>query len=155
VNTQELQREREARFVEGMRAFAARDFQAIAREMRPDVVIAVPGESWISGSFAGYDSVGRCLSGLRRALESKETVITFSHEGDEMLVRHEITVLGPTHDVTMLLGVRLRFDADGKTAEIWLEPSDVGLFDHVVNSILRGIRVEDEDAEQPAPTRST
>jgi hypothetical protein len=72
-----------------------------------------------------------------------------------MLVRHEITVLGPTHDVTMLLGVRLRFDADGKTAEIWLEPSDVGLFDHVVNSILRGIRVEDEDAEQPAPTRST
>jgi ketosteroid isomerase-like protein len=140
VNTDDVRRDRERNFVDALRAFERRDFAAVQQTMRSDVVIVLPGDSWISGTFAGYDLVGRCLAGLRRVFESNETLMTFTHADEEMIVRHEINVQGPTHRATMILRVRVHYDGDGKTSEIYLTPSDIGLFDHVANSILRAVQ---------------
>jgi ketosteroid isomerase-like protein len=133
-----LQSEREARFIQGIGAFASRDFPALERTMRSDVVIKVPGSSWLAGAYRGIEEVGRCILGLRHVLESSEKRITFLHEGDQMIVRHDIVVHGPKHEVEMMLLVRVRFDSDGKAQSISVEPEDLGLFDHVLNIALRG-----------------
>jgi hypothetical protein len=39
--------------------------------------------------------------------------------------------------VEMTLRVRLRYDREGKAESIDLEPEDLGLFDHVLNTTLR------------------
>jgi hypothetical protein len=75
---------------------------------------------------------------LRQVLNSDTRLITFLHEGDQMLVRHAINVSGPRHDVEMNLGVRIRYDEQGKFATIDVEPADIDLFDYVVNSRLNG-----------------
>ena len=54
-----------------------------------------------------------------------------------MIVRHDVMVHGPEHVVEMTLRVRLRYDREGKVESIDLEPEDLGLFDHVVNTTLR------------------
>ena len=54
-----------------------------------------------------------------------------------MIVRHDITVHGPNHEVEMTLRVRARFDEQGKVESITVEPDDLGLFDHVLNAVLR------------------
>ena len=51
--------------------------------------------------------------------------------------RHDIEVHGPDHVVEMTLRVRVRYDSEGKAASISLEPDDLGLFDHVLNTVLR------------------
>jgi hypothetical protein len=38
----------------------------------------------------------------------------------------------------MKLGVRIRYDEQGKFATIDVEPADIDLFDYVVNSRLNG-----------------
>ena len=133
-----LQEEREALFVQGMSAFRQRDFLALERTMQSDVVIKVPGSSWLAGSYRGIEEVGRCMLGLRHVLESSEKRITFLHEGDQMIVRHDIMVRGPKHEVEMALLVRVHFDSDGKAQSISVEPEDLGLFDHVLNIALEG-----------------
>jgi hypothetical protein len=47
-------------------------------------------------------------------------------------------VSGPRHEVEMNLGVRIRYDEQGKFAIIDVEPADLDLFDYVVNSRLNG-----------------
>ena len=133
----DIQAEREAQFVKDVGAFVRRDFEAIERNMRSDVVMHLPGSSWLSGSCHGLEDVGRCVLGLRHVLDSSEDHITFLHEGDQMIVRHDIMVHGPKHQVGMTLLVRFRFGADGKAESISVEPSDQGLFDHVLNVALR------------------
>ena len=81
--------------------------------------------------------MGRCILGLRHVLDSGEDRITFLHEGDQMILRHVITVHGPQHQVDMTLLVRVRFGADGKAESISVEPADLGLFDHVLNVALK------------------
>jgi ketosteroid isomerase-like protein len=49
----EIQGEREAMFPENMDAFMRRDFATIERSMRPDVVLELPGTSWLAGSYVG------------------------------------------------------------------------------------------------------
>jgi hypothetical protein len=100
--------EREAQFIANIGAFMRRDFDAIERLMRPDVVMELPGSSWLSGTYGGFAEVGRCVVALRRVLESDHSRISFLHEGDQMIVRHDITVHGPNHDVEMTLRVRAR-----------------------------------------------
>ena len=63
--------------------------------------------------------------------------ISFLHEGDQMVVRHQVSVLGPRHTAEMVLRQRFTFDGpDGKLASITVEPEDEGLFDYVVQSAL-------------------
>ncbi len=132
-----IQREREAQFVQNMGAFARRDFEALAAAWRPDVELTLPGSSWLAGVHRGYKEVSRCVLGLRQVLASEEKRISFLHEGDQMIVRHDIMVHGPEHVVDMILLVKVRYDSDGKAGSIYLEPDDLGLFDHVLNTMLR------------------
>jgi len=133
----DLQIQREAQFVQDVGAFVRRDFEAIERNMRSDVVMHLPGSSWLAGTYRGLEEVGRCVLGLRHVLDSSEDHITFLHEGDQMILRHVITVHGPQHQVDMTLLVRVRFGADGKAESISVEPADLGLFDHVLNVALK------------------
>jgi ketosteroid isomerase-like protein len=132
-----VQREREIQFIQSMRAFMRRDFALVEAGWRPDVVLAMPGASWLAGTHRGYADVSRCVLGLREVLASEDRRITFLHEGDQMIVRHDITVRGPRHEVGMTLRVRIRYDADEKAEAISLEPDDLALFDHVLNTKLQ------------------
>jgi ketosteroid isomerase-like protein len=132
-----VQRERETQFIQNMGAFMRRDFATVEAAWRPDVVMELPGASWLAGIHRGYKEVSRCVLGLRQVLASEERRTTFLHEGDQMIVRHDIMVHGPEHEVEMTLRVRVHYDSDGKAAAIHLEPDDLGLFDHVLNTMLR------------------
>ena len=79
--------------------------------------------------------IGRCILGLRHVLDSSE--VSFLHEGDQMIVRHDIMVHGSKHQVEMTLLVRVRFAEDGKAESISVEPADLGLFHHVLNVALK------------------
>jgi ketosteroid isomerase-like protein len=132
-----LQRERETEFLQSVGAFVRRDFATLEATWRPDVVLEVPGASWLAGIHKGFENASRCVVGLRQVLGSDEKRTTFLHDGDQMIVRHDITVHSPMHAVEMTLRVRVAYDRDGKTRSIHVEPEDRGLFDHVVNTVLR------------------
>lgn len=133
----ELQIQREAQFIENMGAFMRRDFATVEAAWRPDVLMEMPGSSWLAGTHRGVNDVSRCILGLRQVLASEDRRTTFLHEGDQMIVRHDIMVHGPEHIVEMTLRVRVRYDPEGKAVGIYLEPDDLGLFDHVLNTALR------------------
>jgi len=133
-----VQEEREAQFARNIDAFIRRDFGVIEETMRPDVTLEMPGSSWVAGTYQGLEEVGRGVVALRQVLNSDTRLITFLHEGDQMVVRHAINVSGPRHDVEMNLGVRIRYDEQGRFATIDVEPADIDLFDYVVNSRLNG-----------------
>jgi hypothetical protein len=42
----------------------------------------------------------------------------------------------------MLLKLTLRFHEDGRIAAVYVQPSDVGLFDHVISSALLDTALE-------------
>jgi len=106
---------------------------------RPDVVMTLPGSSWLAGTHRGYKRV----RGLREVLASDHRRVMFLHEDDQMIVRHDVTVPGPTHAVEMTLKLRVRYDSDGKAEAIDLEPDDLALFDHVLNT-----RIEDQSSAE-------
>ena len=133
-----VQEEREAQFARNIDAFIRRDFGVIEETMRPDVTLEMPGSSWVAGTYRGLEEVARGVVALRQVFNSDTRLITFLHERDQMLVRHAINVSGPRHDVEMNLGVRIRYDEQGKFATIDVEPADIDLFDYVVNSRLNG-----------------
>lgn len=132
-----VQAQREAQFVQNIGAFMRRDFEIIESTWRPDVVLEMPGTSWLAGSHRGLKDVSRCVLGLRQVLAYEDRRTTFLHEGNHLIVRHDIMVHGPEHVVGMTLRVRLKYDREGKVESIDLEPEDLGLFDHVVNTTLR------------------
>ena len=133
-----VQEQREAQFARNIDAFIRRDFGVIEETMRPDVTLEMPGSSWVAGTYRGLEEVGRGVVALRQVLNSDTRLITFLHEGDQMVVRHAINVSGPRHDIEMNLGVRIGYDQRGKFATIHVEPADIDLFDYVVNSRLNG-----------------
>jgi hypothetical protein len=132
-----VQEEREAQFARNMDAFIRRDFSVIDETMRPDVSLGLPGSSWLAGTYRGLEAVSRGVIALRQVFNSDKKLVTFLHEGDQMVVRHAISVSGPRHEVEMNLGVRIGYDEQGKFATIDVEPADLDLFDYVVNSRLK------------------
>jgi hypothetical protein len=128
---------REAQFIENMGAFMRRDFATVEAAFRPDVTMEMPGASWLAGTHRGFKDVSRCVTGLRNVLASEDRGTMFLHERDQMIVQHDITVHGPEHVVEMRLRVKVRYDSEGKAESIGLEPDDLGLFDHVLNTALR------------------
>ena len=132
-----VQAQREAQFGQNMAAFMRRDFETIEATWRLDVVMEMPGTSWLAGTHRGLKDVSRAVLGLRQVLASDDRRTTFLHEGDHMIVRHDVMVHGPEHVVEMTLRVRLQYDREGRVESIDLEPEDLGLFDHVVNTTLR------------------
>ena len=132
------QEEREAQFARNMDAFIRRDFSVIDETMRPDVTLELPGSSWLAGTYQGLEAVSRGGMALRQVFNSDKKLVTFQHEGDQMVVRHAITVSGPRHEVEMNMGVRIGYDEQRKFATIDIEPADLDLFDYVLNSRLNG-----------------
>lgn len=126
---------REAQFARNIVAFMSQDFSTINGSMRSDLVLEVPGSSWLAGTYRGLEEVGDCLRALRRALRPQHDDISFRHGDDEMLVSHGLTVVGPRHSAQMIVNTWVRYDEDDKMAELSMVPSDLGLFDHVINTL--------------------
>src|SRR5687768_4681382 len=91
-------------------AFQRRDFDAFQEPLRPDMELTLPGSSWLAGTYEGYEAFARYLMALRQVLRSAEQPISFVHEGNQMVFRQMMIVLGPKHDVEMPLRVTVRFD---------------------------------------------
>jgi hypothetical protein len=134
--SERVRRDREARFSEGVSAFIRRDFEAIGKTMRPDVVMRIPGWSWLAGSYRGPEEVGRCILSLRQVLDSSEDRISFLHDEDQVIVTHEIKLHGALHHIDMTFTIRVSYDTDERVKSISVEPADLGLFDHVLKSFL-------------------
>jgi hypothetical protein len=113
-------------------AFAERDFMTMEREMREDVVLDLPGTSPFAGEHHGHESVGKFFVGIRQFVLSKEPRFVFVHEANSMRVSHEIEVAGPNHLVEMTLHLALTFDREERISTVHVEPSDPGLFTHVI-----------------------
>ena len=125
---------RETLFASLVLAFLERDFTTIGQALREDVVLVLPGSSPFAGVHRGAEAVGRFLLGLRQFVVSDEKALSFSHDGDELIASNDFLVHGPQHAVEMTMRVRVGFDRDGKICEVFAEPEDVGLFDHVIVS---------------------
>jgi len=113
-----------------------RDFAALEQLWRPDVLMRLPGTSWLAGSYRGADEVGRCILGLRQVLDTSERQISFLHERHHMIVSHRLTLHGPSHEVEMSFAIAVSYHPDGRMASVIVEPEDLGLFDHVLGSAL-------------------
>lgn len=129
-----LQYKRETQFLQNMRAFMRGNFALIETTWRPDVSLTLPGSSWLAGTHQGFKDVSRCVHGLRQVLTAEQTRTEFLHEDDQLIVRHDIKVNGPTQVAEMTLRVRVLYDKDGKAEAIHLEPDDLALFDHALNT---------------------
>ena len=123
---------RETLFASLVLAFLERDFARIGQALREDVVLVLPGGSPFAGVHHGAEAVGRFLLGLRQFVISDEKALSYSHEGDELIARNDFLVQGPRHVVEMTMRVRVAFDQEGRISEVFAEPDDVGLFDHVI-----------------------
>jgi ketosteroid isomerase-like protein len=133
----QLNNDREAIFAELLAAFGRRDDDVILAAMRPDVVLVLPGTSPLAGTYRGIEDVGRFVVELRAVLDTGRHGVSFEHEGDDMVVRHQVAVHGPQHIAGMVLHQRFTFDAPtGKIAAITVEPQDRGLFDYVVHTAI-------------------
>lgn len=132
------QLEREVQFARNMKAFIEQDFDVIDATFRSDVEMHLPGTSWLAGTYRGLDEVSRATMALRHTFNSDDQMVTFLHEGNRMIIKHNILVSGPRHDVEMVLTVGIEYDAGGKFAAIAVQPDDIGLFDYVVNTRLDG-----------------
>jgi hypothetical protein len=131
--------QREGRFLDGVGAFMRRDFEALGRTMNPDIEMVFPGTSWLAGTYRGAEQVMRCILALRHVLDSNDDRISFLHEGGRMVVRHDITLHGPLHEVEMTFLIHLSFDTDGRVKSVGVEPEDLRLFDHVLSTAMRAV----------------
>jgi ketosteroid isomerase-like protein len=142
VKDDQLNSDREAIFAELLAAFGRRDNDVILAAMSGDVVLELPGTSALAGTYRGIDQVGRFVSQLRWVLDAGRHEVSFEHDGDQMLIRHQVAVHGPHHVAGMILFQRFTFDApSGKITSIMVEPEDRGLFDYVVHTALSDDRV--------------
>ena len=133
----QLNSDREAIFAALSRAFGRRDDDVILTAMSRDVVLELPGNSRLAGTYRGIDEVGRFMSQLRWVLESGRHEVSFEHDGDQMLIRHQVALRGSQHVAGMVFFQRFMFDApSGKIVSITVEPEDSGLFDYVVHTAL-------------------
>ncbi len=113
-------------------AYAERDFRTMEREMREDVVLDLPGTSPFAGEHHGHESVGKFLLGIRQFVMSTDPSFTFVHDPTSMRASHAISVAGPNHLVEMTLDLTLTFDREERISTLHVEPSDPGLFTHVI-----------------------
>jgi ketosteroid isomerase-like protein len=117
-------------------AFQRRDFDAFREPLRPDLVLTLPGSSWLAGIYHGYEPFARYLLALRQVLMWPGEPITFSHHGHDMTFRQSMVVSGPNHEAEMALIVTVTFDEDEKIRSFFVQPKDQGLFDYVLNSVV-------------------
>jgi hypothetical protein len=135
--TDDVRAEREGLFSRLVDAYMARDFDALREVMRPDIVFDLPGRSRVAGVHRGVEDVGRSLVYLRQMLRpASEEPISFEHGPDRITVRYQALVEGPMHRVEMVVRILMIFDSEGKVATVEATPDDLGLFDHVLETVL-------------------
>jgi len=117
-------------------AFQRRDFDAFQEPLHPDLVLTLPGSSWLAGIYHGYEPFARYLLALRQVLMWPGEPITFTHHGSEMIFRQSMIVSGPNHETPMALIVTVTFDEDERIRSFYVQPEDQGLFDYVLNSVM-------------------
>jgi hypothetical protein len=74
--------------------------------------------------------------GLRQFLESDESSLHYEHTAGMMHATQQVTVHGPSHLVEMGIRVTVEFDEANRVAAVFVQPSDLGLFDHVIGAAL-------------------
>lgn len=133
----QIQLDREATLVDLASAYQRRDLAVFEAAVSPDMALTLAGTSRLAGTYHGYDSFGRYLEVLREVLRSAGKPITFTHDENEMTFRQVMVVMGPDHDAEMTLVVTMRYDDDNRIQSFLVQPQDLGLFDHVVNTSTR------------------
>jgi hypothetical protein len=123
---------REGIFGHAVVAFVQRDVETLRGLARDDVVLTVAGSSPIAGAHHGPEAIARVVMQLRRFVSCTAEPIRFSHEGDEMTAHRDVVVIGQMHRVGMTLHLSFSFDRSERIGVVLIEPSDPGLFDHVV-----------------------
>lgn len=127
---------REGIFAHAAVAFVQRDLATLLRLVRDDVVLTLGGSSPMAGAHHGLKAVARVVMQLRRYVICTAEPIRFSHEGDRMTAHRDVLIVGHMHRVGMTLHLSLSFDRSEKIGALIIEPSDPGLFDHVVRTEL-------------------
>ena len=127
---------REGVFAHAAVAFVQRDLPTLLRLVRDDVELTLAGSSPIAGVHHGPKAVSRLVMQLRRYVSCSREPIRFSHGWDRMTAHRDVMVVSQTHRVGITLHLTFSFDRSGRIGEVLIEPSDPGLFDHVVGTDL-------------------
>ena len=127
---------REGVFAHAAVAFVQRDLQTLLQLVRDDVELTLVGSSPIAGVLRGPKAASRLVMQLRRYISCTGEPIRFSHEWDRMTAHRDVMLVSHTHRVGITLHLTFSFDRFGKIGSVQIEPSDPGLFDHVVGTDL-------------------
>jgi hypothetical protein len=127
---------REGVFAHAAVAFVQRDLQTLLGLVRDDVELTLAGSSPIAGVLRGPKAVSRLVMQLRRYITCSNEPIRFSHGWDQMTAHRDVMLVSHTHRVGITLHLTFSFDRSGKIGAVLIEPSDPGLFDHVVGTDL-------------------
>jgi ketosteroid isomerase-like protein len=119
-------------------AFVQGDFGMMRSLMREDVVLTLVGSSPLAGTHHGRDAVARLAIGLGRYVMCTSHQIRFAHDGDRMTAHREIAIRAHLHHVEMTLHASFSFDRSDRIGAVQIEPSDPGLFDHVISVEIAG-----------------
>jgi hypothetical protein len=114
-------------------AFMQRDFGLLRQLARSDVVLRLTGTSPLAGTYRGRNAVSGLANTLRRYVTCTPDPIRFAHEEDRMTAHREVAIHGQLHRVDMTLHVSFSFDRSDTISAVLVEPSDPGLFDHVIS----------------------
>jgi hypothetical protein len=142
-------------------AFVQGDVGILRRPTREDVVLTLVGSSPLAGTHRGCDAVARLAIGLGRFVTCTSHLIRFAHDGDRMTAHRDIAIRGQLHRVEMTLHASFSFDRSDRISAVQIEPSDPGLFDHVISVEMGGetgsasIRIPDLPEDQPVGRTSS
>jgi len=125
--------EREGVFGHLTVAFVQRDPDELARYARDDVILTLVGSSPLAGEHRGIVAARTVVMRLERCVRCMAQRIRFSHDGDRMTAHRDVVVRGETHRVGMTLHLSFTFDGRDRIKTALIEPSDPGLFDHVLS----------------------
>ena len=126
----------------GLTDYGDRDFSTVEEMLSEDVVLHIPGSSPFAGEHHGREIVARLAIGLRRFLDTEGRELSYEHEGDVTIATQHLGVHGPKHAVEMDVRVAMHFDPDERLSSVFLQPSDQGLFDHVIGGALLDTALE-------------
>jgi hypothetical protein len=144
---------REGVFAHAAVAFVQRDLPTLLRLVRDDVELTLAGSSPIAGVHRGPEAVSRLVMQLRRYVSCSREPIRFSHGGDQMTAHRDVMVVSHTHRVGITLHLTFSFDRAGRIGAVLIEPSDPGLFDHVVGTDLA--EHDPQPVRIPEPTQGS
>jgi ketosteroid isomerase-like protein len=127
---------REGVFAHAAVAFVQRDLETLLRLVGDDVELILGGSSPLAGAHRGPEAVSRVVMQLRRYVSCSAEPIRFSHGWDRMAAHRDVMIIGLRHRVGMTVHLTFSFDRSDRIRTLVIEPSDPGLFDHVVTTEL-------------------